>query len=250
MNNLSSLEKKARGLTSELRILIEDHEAELSQAHGNLLGATGGKDVSSLFITSCHPQEGKTAAAASLAYSIAKYARLNVLLVDGNLTEPGLHKVFGASNCSGLTEVIYDGADVSECIQASGLENVSLLTCGSAKVNFTEKSPKKEKKNADKIAKSRSTTLYRSSEFVSLMKQLQREFDLVIFDGPSLLASSEASWACPHFDGVLLVISCEDTKWEIAQHVQEKLESVGGVLLGAVLNRRRYYVPSTLYGKY
>jgi protein-tyrosine kinase len=241
MSTVVNMEKKAAGLTPELQRIIASNEAELSLAHGNLLSATGGKDFNSLFITSCHPGEGKTVAAVSLAYSIAKNARLNILLVDGNLAAPALHTLLGTAIGKGLTDVIYDGVDVSECIHATGLENVSFLTCGSAKKKFSTKSPE---------GKAKSTTLYRSREFVSFMHQLRGQFDLVIFDGPSLLASSEASWACPHFDGVLLVIACKDTKWEIAQHVKEKLESVGGVLLGAVLNRRRYYVPSNLYSRY
>jgi Mrp family chromosome partitioning ATPase len=251
MNESVNVEQTVPAPTQELRALIEKNKTELSLAHGNLLSANGGKDVKSLFITSCHPREGKTVTAASLAYSIARYASINVLLVEGNLSKPDLHRVFGVSAEKGITNAVYDGADLSECIQPSGFENVSLLTCGSAHRKRSNKSPEHKKKGGSKKKKgAKSTTLYRSPEFAKILKRLRSEFDLVIFDGPSLLESSEASWACPHFDGALLVIACEDTKWEIARHVQEKLESVGGVLLGAVLNRRKYYVPSKLYKKY
>ena len=253
---MGSLKKGPPGPTPELRMIIEKNAVELCLAHGNLLSATGGKDVNSLFITSCHAQEGKTVAAVSLACAIAKHARLNILLVDGNLTAPALHKVLGACVSKGLTDVIYNGVPVAECIQESGLENVSLLTCGSGKKESRKKSPKSKKKDADKkkgAAKKKSvgsTALYRSREFASTLKHLRKAFDLIIFDGPPLLTSSDAAWACPQFDGVLLVIACEDTKWEIAEHVLSKIDSVGGTVVGAVLNRRKYYVPSNLYEKY
>jgi len=231
---MSKHKKKAAGLIPELQMIIEKNAAELSLVHGNLLSATGGKDVKSLFITSCHAQEGKSVAAVGMAFAIAKHAGLNVLLVDGNLMAPALHQMFAAPVSMGLTDVIYNAVPVGRCIQKSGLENVSLLTRGSE----------------ENRSNTSSAALYRSPEFVSILKQLEGKFDLIIFDGPPLLVSSEAAWACPHFDGVLLVIACEDTKWEIAEHVLDRIKSVGGTMVGAILNRRKYYVPSNLYEKY
>ena len=61
-------------LNPKTRAILKSNATELALAHGNLLSANMGKEVSSLLITSCHAGEGKTIAALSLAYAIAKHA--------------------------------------------------------------------------------------------------------------------------------------------------------------------------------
>ncbi len=48
-------------------------------------------------------------------------------------------------------------------------------------------------------------------------------------------------------DGVILVVEAEKTKWRTARHVREQIERVGGNILGIVFNKRRYYIPQSIY---
>jgi Mrp family chromosome partitioning ATPase len=88
-----------------------------------------------------------------------------------------------------------------------------------------------------------------SDVFAGKLKSLMARFDYVVFDGDSLLTSSNASMIVKHFDGVVLVVECERTKWEVLRLAREKVQNVGGNVLGVVLNKRRYYIPRGLYGK-
>jgi Mrp family chromosome partitioning ATPase len=77
----------------------------------------------------------------------------------------------------------------------------------------------------------------------------KEKFDYVVFDGDSAMASSEAVILAKQFDGVVFVVECEKTKWEVLELAKEKITNVGGNILGVVLNRRRFYIPRGLYGK-
>jgi len=48
-------------------------------------------------------------------------------------------------------------------------------------------------------------------------------------------------------DGVILVVEAEKTKWRTARHVRAQIERVGGKILGIVFNKRRYYIPQSIY---
>jgi len=49
-------------------------------------------------------------------------------------------------------------------------------------------------------------------------------------------------------DGVLLVVACERTKWQVLETAQQRLVGSGGKVLGVILNRRKHYIPRFLYG--
>jgi Mrp family chromosome partitioning ATPase len=74
-------------------------------------------------------------------------------------------------------------------------------------------------------------------------------FDYVIVDGSHYFSSSDVSLFAHLFDGIVFVIEREKTSWEVVQQATEGLRKSGGRLLGAVLNKRRYYIPGKLYGR-
>jgi len=43
------------------------------------------------------------------------------------------------------------------------------------------------------------------------------------------------------------VVECEKTKWEVVQLAQGKLKQAGVQHIGVVLNKRKYYLPSSVY---
>jgi hypothetical protein len=50
------------------------------------------------------------------------------------------------------------------------------------------------------------------------------------------------------FDAVLIVIECEKTRWEVLEVAEDKIKKSGGSsAIGVVCNRRKYYIPSTVY---
>jgi len=202
---------------------ILKHAGAMEGLQGSLLSAAKGKTARSLLVTSGKNREGKSTVAVGLAAALAKDSK--VLLVDGNFRRPVLADLFGVPASPGLVEVLA-GSDRSQAVQPTGVAGLSLLPAGEGGTI---------------------SSLFR--ELPARIKDLCAEFDYVVFDGDSTLTSSEAALLAGQVDGVVLVAECEQTKREIITLCQEKLTSLGGSVLGVVLNKRQFYIPGALYGK-
>ena len=87
-------------------------------------------ELQTLGLTSCARGEGVTTVAAQLAATAATMTGQRVVLVDGNLLNPGVHRLFDVSLGPGLREALRQTAVVGEVVQASSVPNLSLLTAG------------------------------------------------------------------------------------------------------------------------
>ncbi len=89
--------------------------------------------------------------------------------------------------------------------------------------------------------------LFDSPRFEGFWANLKLKFDLVLVDSPPLTVSPDALALVSKVDGVVLVVEAEKTKWRTARYVREQIERVGGKILGIVFNKRRYYIPQSIY---
>ncbi|MBF0624155.1 MAG: CpsD/CapB family tyrosine-protein kinase [Magnetococcales bacterium] len=232
----------SRGLLEEgTRTITERNHRELSTIEGNLITASGGKDVNTLLVTSCTPRDGKTTAAVGIAVTMAKMPHTRVLLLDGNLHNPRLHELFSLSREDGFSDYILsggsmegilsggsmEGADVGGTIRETDYPNLFLMTAGRRVDNSLE--------------------VFRDPNFASRFQWLTGHFTHLVFDAPFYLGPSDASLVARLFDGILLVIACERTKRPVIQLVKERIAGAGGHLLGVILNRRQYYIPPWAY---
>ncbi|MBF0448488.1 MAG: CpsD/CapB family tyrosine-protein kinase [Magnetococcales bacterium] len=225
-------------LDADLRAATERNFRELSAIEGNILNAAGGRDIRSLLITSCAPKDGKTTSAIGMAVTMANEPYNRVLLVDGNLHNPSIHRMFRLNQYPGLSDVVLAGLKSDqvgessqgfgpEVFQSTEYDNLSVLTAGSAVKNSLE--------------------VFRSPNFISFFERIKGEFTHVIFDSTSFLGHSDVAIISKQFDGVLLVISSGKSKQQVINLVKDRMLGVGGNLLGIVMNRRKYYIPSWAY---
>jgi Mrp family chromosome partitioning ATPase len=176
-------------------------------------------------VSSCSDQSGKTISAISAAYGLAFYSHKNVLIMDGNLTNPQLHQLFGITPDPGFKDVCAGIASIDDVILPTRHKNLSVMTIG----------------NMDLPPGSDSCVR-------QIIAELSPNFDYVICDGSSILTSSVALRNIPAFDAVLIVIECEKTRLEVLQLAEEKIQKSGGpTSIGVVFNRRKYYIPSIVY---
>jgi hypothetical protein len=80
-------------------------------------------------------------------------------------------------------------------------------------------------------------------------RHLRRRADLVIIDGPPVLASPVALAMAPTVDGVVLVVEAEKTRAAVAAAARDALAASRANVLGVVLAGRRYPVPKALYDR-
>ena len=196
---------------------------ELSLIEGNLKSL--GRELRTIYISSCFPREGKTTAAVHAAVGLAEYAGENVLLIDSNESDSELSRLFGVHEHPGLCDVVGGSVSAEEAILPTAYSNLYLLPAGS---------------NGNGERKQREVLEHKLNTF-------KENFDYVVMDGKSVMASSEAGNMAPFLDGILLVVECEKTKWEVVQMAHEKLTQAGTRYAGVVLNKRRFYVPRAVY---
>jgi len=81
----------------------------------------------------------------------------------------------------------------------------------------------------------------------SYIRLLKEKFDLVIIDSPPLSESSTAIAIASKVDGVVLVVAAETTRWPVAARTRDRIEKIGGNILGVLLNKQKHYIPQFIY---
>ncbi len=195
----------------------------------NLFALGDGASLHTLLVTSAEPGEGKSTVVANLASTIAK-ARQNVIVVDGDLRRPSLHKVFDLPNKVGLSNILKQEASLDVAVQDSKIRGVKVLTSGPLPSNPAE--------------------LLGSPEMFALIRYLAQQFDLVLLDTPPLLTVADAAVLAPAVDGVMLVVARAQARREAVQAAHQQLAKVKARSVGLVVNRAEqngsyeYYLPS------
>ena len=216
-------------LNDNLKSFILGNQRELSTIEGNMASIAGNKEVKTLLVTSCGPQEGKTTSAVSMALALSIEANAKVLLIEGNMPSPKIHEIFNVSAVPGLSDLLSSGANMNEIMRKTEFQNLMIVPSGS------------------NIAKR--LDVFETEKLEDFLNALKQSFDYIILDGQSVSGSSDVSLISRYFDGIIFVIECEKTRWEVLQEAKEKIKGVGGKILGVVLNKRVYYIPQKIYGK-
>ncbi len=185
-----------------------------------LLPNQDGNHPQVVVLTSPSLGDGKTTVACNLSIAMAEIGR-KVLLIDGDLRRPRLHKVFGASNTWGLSDVLWaetqlETVPLSHLVRETEVSGLSLLTGGSCGVT--------------------PTNLFYSSRMSALLKRLRREFDMIMIDAPPMIHLADARILGRLADGVILVVRSGQTTTESARFAIQRFAEDGTRVLGTVLN--------------
>lgn len=81
----------------------------------------------------------------------------------------------------------------------------------------------------------------------ALLPALRERFDLILLDCSAILKDPLSNALAKVVDGSILVVEAERTRRPVTLHVKQLIESCGGRVLGAILNKRRFHIPQWLY---
>ena len=191
-------------------------------------GRQGAKPGGAILIVSAAHGEGTSTVARELAALLGRNGPTRAVLVDANLRTPSQHKAFGVERGGGLTEVVTRGLALDQAVRNGNSSSVALLTCGRPA--------------------SHPTGILGAPALREVLEGLRAKYAWVIVDGPPATVYSDAGILAPLVDGVVLVVEAEKTRWQVAEQAKRSLEESGARLLGAVLSRRRFHIPKSLYG--
>lgn len=172
--------------------------------------------VKSLVVTSTLRGEGKSVVAANLSVAYVLNGQ-RTILVDSNLRNPGVHKLFGCKDAPGLGDVLLGTATIDEALQPTSVDGLFVLSAGTIPANATEAigSP-------------------RMREIVEL---LQDKADMVVFDAPQVAGLADAASLASVTDVAIMVTKIGmPTKAEFKEAVG-LMETSSPALLGMVENR-------------
>jgi Mrp family chromosome partitioning ATPase len=81
----------------------------------------------------------------------------------------------------------------------------------------------------------------------SMVSNVSAGFELVILDLPPVNASVIGPALAKAVDGVVLVVEAERTRAQSVRATHKTLEMYGANVLGVVMNKRRFHIPSFIY---
>ncbi len=184
-----------------------------------------------VIVTSTQPREGKTFAATNLALSIATERDKYVLLIDGDLANPGLFRALGLERRAGFLDVLRKpDLDLGDVIFRTNVERLSLIDSGRSSAISSE---------------------YLSSEKMQrLVAEIATRYDdrVIIFDSAPLLASSEPSILSHYAGQILVIVEAGRTSQRAVTAALELIYDQDKVMM--VLNKTGSVIGSQAFGSY
>jgi len=185
------------------------------------LGASG--KLKTLLITSPLPHDGKSTVCLNLATALAEGGKKNVLLIEGDLHQPGLNSKLGLKAWPGLADCLEGIVDPLSVIRRVQPLNWYLLPAGGSRVNASE--------------------LLQTAALAGVMSKLTPHFDWIIVDSPPVLPLSDATSLTRYADATLLVARADQT---VREAIDETIAIIGrqrviGIVLNGVTSFDRSY---------
>jgi capsular exopolysaccharide synthesis family protein len=181
----------------------------------------------SLLITSSRPAEGKSTTAYAIALNLARIGR-RVLLADGDLRNPSMHRAMGVENDAGMSNLLSGAGELSALVKSTKQEGLDFIPCGPLPPNPAE--------------------LWGGDGLRRLLATAAGSYDHVVIDGPPVLGFADAPLLASAVDGAVLVVESKSTRRAQARGALRRLIIGDTHLLGAVLTK--FNVKTTRYGGY
>jgi polysaccharide biosynthesis transport protein len=181
----------------------------------------GGEQPRVLLVTSALPMEGKTTIVSNLGIALAAISS-KVLLIDGDMRRPRLHKLFDEANSWGLSDLLREKNAVDELplevlAKKTSVPHLYLLPSGTSTGNIFG--------------------LLHSGRMARLLPLFRKEFDYILVDAPPCLEFADARIMARYTEELLLVVRADHTDRRTVQTAVQRLRFDGIPLMGVILNR-------------
>jgi len=225
-----SMEESLNEIPPEL-ISVHSPKSKVSEAYRGLrtsiLLSSADKKLRVIMIAGAGPLEGKTLTSANLAVTMAQ-SHQPVLLIDGDMRRPKLHRIFHTSHNRGLSSILAGTDKLENAIVETSVEGLQFLPAGPVPPNPAE--------------------LIGSNTMERFITRLKEKYKIIIIDTPPLTAVTDAVALSQFVDGVIVVTRTSTMPRQVVKACLEQLEAVNANTLGVVLNgvstrKDRYHSP-------
>lgn len=189
---------------------------------------TSNRQLKTILLTAPYNGNGATTCSLALANALRAHCGESVLVIDGNPKTPTLHDIFDAPLSPGFRSLIEGFPRAADCIYESeaGFDGM----------------PAGETNRERSVHDLRDRTRL-------ILDTLAATYRYILVDGMAIQTNPEVLAMSAAFDGVILVVESESTQWSIGAAIKEKLDRSGAHLIGAMLNKRRLYLPQWIYDR-
>ncbi len=192
----------------------------LRQIRANLQFSAVNQPGNVYMITSPGPGEGKSTLLSNLAIASAQAGK-TVVVVDGDLRRPSIHKYFrNITREPGLSNVLADtdtDIELSDIVQSTLEPGVFLVTSGPPPPNPSE--------------------LLGSPHMTALLRQLAEAYDMVFVDSPPVLLLADASILASQSDKSIVVVDGFATRSSSLVATLNTLRSTQVNITGVIINK-------------
>lgn len=253
------------------KVISERPEGPAAEAFRNLraaLSLLGPEEERKIVLfTSALPSEGKSFSSANYSVALAQQG-YRVLLIDGDLRRPSMHKIFGSgepqpngnndfSDMPGVVDCLVGKASLRDAARQVSAEEIdvageaiavtsNLLTMAGGEL-YVLTSGHRAPNPAEILS---------GHAFKDLITEASKHFDRIVIDSAPILAVSDTLLMVPHVQVVCMVIRAAKTPRPAIQRAIALLGKAGTRPVGLVLNRLPkhrgagyyYYYASPGYG--
>jgi protein-tyrosine kinase len=198
-------------------VCTRDEADRLKILRTQILNTMSHEGKNTLMITSANPGEGKTLTAINLAISFSHQFNKTVLLVDGSIKKPTIHRYMGLEDGPGFADCLVGKKSMTDGLVNPGMDRIVILRGGTPHTNSAE--------------------LLGSERMKALLKEMKERYPerFIIFDTSPVLTSADPLVLANLVDGILLVVEAERTKKEDVLKVMEMLKNKP--VIGTVFNK-------------
>lgn len=202
----------------------------------NIKFASFDKNIKTIVFTSAGPNEGKSTIIANLAVTLCQTGS-KVLLLEGDLRNPTVHRMLDVPNGFGLTNILVNNGSYKDFRQHTVLEGLNVITSGPKPPNPAE--------------------LLGSDRMKSFLNEVKEDYDYILVDSPPVVVVTDAALLSSICDGVILVLGSGEVIIEGAIKAKDLLVNVKANIIGTVLNKCKdvnhgnyYYYYRDYYGNH
>jgi Mrp family chromosome partitioning ATPase len=162
------------------------------------------------------------------AQFVSRLFQKRTLYVNVNPARTGTGIFPELAQAGGLSEVAKGTSPIESVVRAAGSHGLHVTSLSLGDLDYVG-------------------PLLESEGLKKCLADLRDRYDMVLLDPPSAAETSEAIALAPLIDGVVLVVHAENTRWQVAAQLQDRIEMQGGRTLGCVLNKRCFHIPDFIY---
>lgn len=182
-------------------------------------------DISTIAVMSANLGDGNTTATVKMAFAMKTYSKGRVLVVDMN--------AMGDRLADAIRQSVGKKIEYGQKEKFGAVSGVMAYSEGIFLLSVDE--GEAEKLNLDR------------SKTVAWLETLVSSYDYVLFDMPSFSKNPEYVMFLQHVNGVVLTLNCKTSRWDSALNMKERLSEANVNIIGAVLNQRKFPIPSSIY---